>query len=658
MSGSFATTAVWGLIVLSSFTGWGGALAACLFRKRQIDIGLSTAWGMAFTVVIGGPALLFNLASREVLIAFVVLGCVLALSQLARALPSSIDIAVLTARWKARPGSALLLGVCVGAALLQYVFSVCNLRFNPNDDFVAYFPFARQILEQGTLFDPFSTRRALSFGGHSLLHAIVLAGSASYRLHMLDQGICVLIAVLLVIGSRKEAGSTEAGRFELCALLAVLLLLTLPDIRVNTHSEMSGVVLFYGLYRTLIWLVEAHDDRSAVANAAVVALLASAICTLRSNYIAACLPMIALSYAHFVWIGDGMRRQRLREALWATGFVVVFLVCWMTLSYRSSGTPLFPILQGHFNDSFTILQRPGQWQEQLADFVRTVMKNRLMPTFPLLFLASALLPDRAARRPLRSLFLGGAIAWVMLVHTIASDVPSAERYVYGFLVTGAIAATTGIAFSSDAATGWRATAVRVGRTMAAAGALGQLVLVGAVAVNTHEAMVRTVMVLARVPIRAPELMPLAARYRVLQSQVPEGASLLIMVDHPFLFDFKRNDIFNVDTAAAVSPPPGFPYFRGPDAVATYLRGQSIRYLVFVRPEQSISLYRRDHWKGLRNDPESIWHPQAAFYLDVFDNFENLASSRLHLYDDGTFVLLDLEQPHAIKPIVRRPRLQM
>lgn len=636
MSVSFATTAAWGIVVLAAFVGWGGALGSWLFGQRRIDAGLRAAWGMALTILAGGIACLFGVGSRGMVFTFVALGCGLALVELFRS-PPRFDASAIAAHWKEHPGSALLICLCIAVALLQYLASICNLHFNPNDDFIAYFPFAEQILETGTLFDPFSTRRVMSFGGHSFLHAVVLAGSASYRLHMLDQGICLLVTALLILGSRTK------GRSGLPALLALLVLLTLPDIRINTYSELSGVALFYALYRTLMWLDEREGEDRTVASAIVVALVASAICTLRSNYMAVCVPMVALSYAHLFWKGGTARRQRVREAAIAALLSFAFLAPWMLMSYRSSGTPLFPILRGHFNDAFPMLQNAANWHRQLSDLVATVTHQRLIPTFPLLFIAGVLLPDRGPRKPLHTLLLSGVIGWVLLVHTLASDVPSFERYVYGFLVAGAIAVTTRISMHGNESSGARHKITQVGRTLAAAAALGQLFLMSSPAIINHEMLLARITVLPRLPILDPHAMPVAASYRALQSRVPPHAPLLVMVDFPFLFDFVRNDIYNIDTAAAVSPPPGFPYFRGPEAIADYLRGQPIRYLTFVRPQQSFSLYRRDSWEGQNKDPQAFWHAQAPVYLDLFDNLEKLALSRKRLYDDGALVLLDLAQ---------------
>jgi len=251
-------TAVWGVLILAAFVGWGGEIGARLFGRPPADVGLRAAWGMALAILVGGLACLFTLASRGMIFAFVAAGIVLGCVRWLRDREQSrFDVSAAIAHGKAYPGSSLLLLLCASAALLQYVGSLCDLRFNPNDDFIAYFPFAKQILQQGTLFDPFSTRRAMSFGGQSFLHAMVLAGSPGFRLHLFDQGICLLIAALLVVGDRREGVPLWPSR------LALLLLLTFPNIFANTYPEMSGVVVFYGLYRTLIWLDEREKESGA-----------------------------------------------------------------------------------------------------------------------------------------------------------------------------------------------------------------------------------------------------------------------------------------------------------------------------------------------------------------------------------------------------------
>jgi hypothetical protein len=485
---------------------------------------------------------------------------------------------------------------------------------------------------------------------------MVLAGSPGFRLHLFDQGICLLLGALLVAGERK------AGRPLWPILLALLLLITLPDIRANTYPQMSGVVVFYGLYRTMLWLDGLEGDRRPLASATLIALMATAACTLRSNYIAVAVPMVAFSYAFQIWRAGDARRQRLRETAYATALGIVFMAPWMIMSWQSSGTPLFPILSGHFNHAFPMLQNPRNWSQQFADLVDTVTQNRMLRTFPLLFLAGLLLPDRGARRPLYTLMLAGLVGWVLLVHTLASDAPSFERYVYGFLVAAALAVITRCAMECGSRSyRFRMSTYKSGgcghrtpKILVIGAVLIQLVVVGGDALSTHADIIRNAPAIAMLTIQSPDTTPRGQQHRALQMRVPPGEPLLVMVDYPFMFDFARNDIYNMDTAAAVSPPPGFPYFKGPEAVAQYLRDQNIRYLAFVRPERAMSLFNREVWERQAREPHPLWRAQAPVYLDIFDNFAALAATRKHLYDDADLVLLDLAQPATSAAATRPP----
>ena len=649
MTGSFFATAVWGLAVFVSFLGWGSALGKWLFRERHVDAGLCGAWGMSFAVFVGGVACLLNVASKGLVFAFVGLGLVFAGIRFIkdRVRRSLRDVA---AGWGG-PAALTLVSLCILGAFVQYLASIGNVRFQVNDDLIAYFPFAKQILQQGTLFDPFSTRRVMSFGGQSFLHAIVLAGCPGFRLHMLDQGICMLLAVFLVIGSRKE------GRPGWPVLLALLLLITMPQVWINTYPEVSGVVVFYGLYRTMVWLDERNREGGALPAAAIVSLLATAACALRSNYIATAIPMVGISYICLIWRDRDARMLRLREAGYAAGFGVLFLAPWMVMSYISSGTPLFPILHGHFNDAFPMLQEPTNFSQQWADLMGTVKENNVMRAFPLAVLAGFLLPDRGARKPLRALLICGVLGWVLLIAALASNIPAFLRYVYAFIVAGALAVTTAIAIPVDGLSNVRRTLARIGQTAAVAAALVQLYLVGLEGVTRHRWDFDRLLIQAQIPIRPPEYSPNYPHYRAVQELVSPDQPILVMVDLPFMFDFSRNAIYNVDTAAAVSPPPGFPYFKGPEAVAGYLRQQSIRHVAFTRPEYAMNLFRRDVWEKEKRLRAPLWSEQAPYYLDIFDNFAKLTESRRVLYDDGGLVLIDLAQPAARSAAASRPRAQ-
>lgn len=630
MSISFLRIALWGLAVLISFIGWGSELEARLFGSRTADAGLRAVWGMAFMLFICGIGGLFRIFNQPVIVIVVVAGVILAGVDAVR---RTRDRDLLK-KWGGIVGLSLLALFATGAFLL-YLASILDLRFNPNDDYIAYFPFVRQIIQQGTLFDPFSTRRVMAFGGQSFLQALVLSGAPYYRLHVFDEGICLLITALLIIGSKKRDGSA------LPPLLALMLLVAVPTIRLNSSPEVSGVALFYGLFRTFQWLDERTDSSRRIASAAIASLVAIAACTLRSNFVAVAVPMVACSYAlRFAW-SRGQRAEVAREGGWSALFGFVFLLPWMIMSFQSSGTPLFPLIRGHLNPAFWMLQDPKNWHDQWAALTGTVRENEFLKLFPLFVIGALIVRDDGARKPLRSLVLAALLGYVMLVFTLASDVPSFLRYVYGFVVPVALAAIT--ACTARFERGRRTEIVVI------LAALIQLALLIDYAHYRIRDAYRAVVHMASMPIPTLEQSAAWAHYQALQARVPPGERLLVMVDLPFMLDYTRNTIYNIDSAAAVSPPPGFPYFQGPDRVAQYLRSQGIRWVAFVRPERAMELYSWGFWAYQMRTPGAFWRAHARIYLDLFENFGSLAATHGRDYDDGSMLLIDLSRPAGKLP---------
>ncbi|MHC4740230.1 MAG: hypothetical protein ACYS9Y_15075, partial [Planctomycetota bacterium] len=44
----------WGIVILLALTGWGGVVNRVLFPKYRIDWGQKAAWGIAFSLFVGG----------------------------------------------------------------------------------------------------------------------------------------------------------------------------------------------------------------------------------------------------------------------------------------------------------------------------------------------------------------------------------------------------------------------------------------------------------------------------------------------------------------------------------------------------------------------------------------------------------------------------
>ena len=74
---SFGFAIAWGLVLFVSFAGWGATLGRALWKKTEGDLGEQVAWGIAWSVIVGGFANFFHLISREGLILFVGAGFLL-----------------------------------------------------------------------------------------------------------------------------------------------------------------------------------------------------------------------------------------------------------------------------------------------------------------------------------------------------------------------------------------------------------------------------------------------------------------------------------------------------------------------------------------------------------------------------------------------------
>src|SRR5262249_34359802 len=103
----------------------------------------------------------------------------------------------------------------------------------------------------------------------------------------------------------------------------------------------------------------------------------------------------------------------------------------------------------------------------------------------------------------------------------------------------------------------------------------------------------------------------------------------------------------IDLPGNVSPPPGMS-FAADDTLVAYLTARGVRFVAFVKSEQSKGPYRRWMWEGMIGSP--LWSAAAPRYLQAFSRFESLPASHARLYDDGEMVLVDLGAAQRCPPI--------
>jgi hypothetical protein len=618
----------WLAAITFALSGWGW-LVVRAGRLDDADFGLRAVWGIAAVLAASGLLVALGLCTKPALLILVGIGLA-AFGWREWVTPEPV--------WHhARAGGRQLrahpvAGMCalvLGAAVLVHVIgAVAQLDRNPYDDDIAYTPLVKRLLSTGDLVEPFSFRRLASYGGQTLLQALLGARGSLVSVHTLDRGLCFALVALLSVGHARAA---RVRSFWLAIVILVLVLT--PELAINTASCWSGVACFYALYRTLA--LTASTRQLAVA-----ALVAAATCTLRMNYIAVVVPYLVVVFVSRARAGswrDELRRWRLAFAVGAAA-----LLPWCAAAVVSSRTFLYPLVEGTWNHGLELQPVGWSWVDRLAFVAQSCIDTEPIIVMPLLFPLLVLASDRRPGRPLSALVLAATFGFVYLGYSFASsDTWSIWRYAFAY----ALPAVLGLALDAASDSG----PVQLP-------SLARWVLLAALAVQlafgrtgVAERHVRIFHDIAAARYDAPETAIQARRYTSMQAVVPPGERLAVLVDEPAYLDFARNRIANLDTPGFASPAPQWPSFEGADAVRAYLLETGVRYLAFVRGDRSRSYYRRELWlKRLFNDNE-FFERMSAYLVDAIDTMGALATSSQVLYDQDGLVVLDLEAAHVDAP---------
>jgi hypothetical protein len=633
---------LWALVMLASFAGWGSLLDRSLFARRA-DLGLRMLWGASGVLFVGGIASATSLVSRG-LIMILLLGGVLSLAFHA-VRERDVNLASLRFAIRAlrRNGlvTTMLIAVLLGV-LIRAVGGAADVSTNPYDDDVAYLPMIKRLVQTGTLIEPFSFRRLSTLGGTTFFQAL-LTPHVSYRhINTFDRGVCVALIAALIVFFRSE--KRRPPLFVTALVLGFVV--CLKNTSINTAAHYAGVAFFLGTFRTLAWM---RDDDPLTAKAIPLALVAAATCTLRQNYLSVPVTMIAVSYAYRAFATSARARpwsERLREPLVVAAASFVALLPWFVLAYRSNHTFLFPLQNGTYRSALELQSRTSTGLDELRFLVSVALENEPIKALGVIALAGALVREDHPYKPLKSLWIASALGLVILSHAFTlSDPADLGRYLYGFFAALAIATLLTISVAPLAR--GAAARTRVAAALAVGAILVQLPETRDKASSELAKLVRSVdEERRRPPVTIDTIEGESFAYAELQSEVPPGEAVAVMVDKGYLLDFSRNRIFNIDMPGFASLEPDMPFFRGSEPVAQYFLAHGIRYLMFVRPEFSQYLYQRSFWFDRMFAEEEIWRLVAPYFVDIIDSFTALSRSRRVMKEIGGIVVLDLATPKA------------
>lgn len=632
-------TAVWSVLNLVAYAGW-GSLVLLAVGARRVDLGLRVAWGMGLVCFLGGALMVPALMTRTMAFVVVEIGLGLACVALVReraAVGRRIRFATRLVR--RQPGLAVASLVIVGLVALPCLGAIADWHTNPYDDDIAYLPLLKKLADTGTILEPFSFRRLSAYGGQTLFLELVNLRAAVSQSHAFDRCVCFLVVVLLVIGHRSRG---QRPSWLVVASLLVMLVL-LPSTTINTGSYWSGVAVYLGLYRTLVWADE--GDRAAWRSALPIALVAACGCTLRQNYLAVSVFVVALSCAVMVLRARGPFVRRLVEPGVIAGFTAVALLPWMIVSWQSSRTFLFPILLGTFNPNLELKASAWNIIREIAFQCDVALQGLPLKTLPFFLLAALFTKERpSTRAPLLAVTLGSIGAFWFLVHSFSqSDAGNIGRYAFGFMAPVAIA----VALS----TGRMRLARRSDPRLVPAG-IALFAILGQILVLSRDDIQKDwtlkfhnienqAFAASRVRESEP---PEHGIYLRLQEAVPAGERIAVLVDEPFYLDYARNPIWNLDMPGYASLAPGMPFFQGSEALEAYYRQIGVRYLMFVIPDASRYHFRREYFLELFVNETELWRTYGPYLVDYLDSETALRKRHRRVALERGIIVIDLGDP--------------
>jgi hypothetical protein len=626
----------WGLLILASFTGWGQLVGRWLISDpsdQELGWGLTAAWGMSVFLILAGPLIMFSIFSIVFLSLFLGAGLVLAVWQMC------LRGIVLAGVWPRHWGLRILFVGLFLLVALTYAGAVAMHIYNPYDDFSAYFPFSKMLLDRGTLYDPFNFRILGALGGQQTLSTLLVAFLPWKYAHLLDMG----IAALIVIGLTQDMARGVDSKAWIGRLFLVALALTFPMPRYNTASELTGVVLFLALLRS--FEVVAAKQTSGWRAALLLGGVMTATSTLRCHnlFVVALLGMGFTAWRWWEMKKD--RREVIRESLLTLVATIALLIPWWVVAYGAAGSFLYPLFKGTQRPDFD----PFSSHLALSDTLQFIGGFFTSTSYLLLFVPICFLEPGRQRRLM--IVLGGLLLFItaaFLSRFTSAMYSDLSRYLFPM----------GLAFglyTTGLVTRQLATAAPKQRPLS-----GELRAVAAVILTScllffqcfsfWDASFQNMTLIqmavdARNPIMSfsdPARTDEAEReYREAFALIPTGAKTLIALDYPYLLDYQAHTIFSIDIPGAASPDPGLPYFHGAAPVKDYLLAQGIRYLVHVPFDQGVVVHNRRHQNENLNGPVALSRFYAPYELDLFDNVDHLAKTNRVLYDSPTIRVIDL-----------------
>jgi len=636
--------------VLVSFNGYGRVITKTFATEILGSVGITTVFGFSILLTLSGFVELLHIGSAELLAGYLFLGLLFSLTTggVNRCISASHG---LNQKIRTISRGKIIAFAIASIYLLIYVVNRIDIPFNVNDDYDAYFIFAKRILEEGFQGgDPYNVRSIeQGFGAGSYLNALFLVFTPLQHIRIAEAGTGTILLILLVLDHIKLYGN---GFWKILGAVMIACLVAGRAPIVNVSPMISGCALAYGI---LLYCFKS-DFNCAPVRSAFLGLLLASFVLLKGNFlvsavvIAATYYLTRLIYVRKSWI--------FFEAIVTLITMLVCLAPWMVSNLSFSGTAFYPILGLGVvkTGSFGIVD-----QETFIGAVfgfRSYYALMLMAWLATLYFVR----DRYFRIFSGILILLTVTATVLLALTPAGIL----RYVYILLVIP-------IAFLGVSLLGVVNGKIKLwlDSFMAKYSRVLLAIVIMFITVKAYQAIEgnggvenrksiagiklhSNVKAFQEINVNSPQFPYQRTRIEKLQESIPARAAILLRVDMPFLFNFSRNRIYVMDWPGAAGPSPGTPYLGKPEDLAHYLRLNKIRYVAYSYGNEAFHS-RKDYTDRLQHPSAWIRNLTVRTFA-VQDQLTQLARDYKVLYDNGNDFVVDLCEKNISNTQLVCPRL--
>ncbi len=629
----FVGAILWSVLLLLSIAGFGSLLLRLTGLRRASFATAATA-GFGLALLLGGLLNLRGLIAAPVLYGFLALGLLAgALGWFDRGPAEAAGTGPIAQASQSSWAAKSLFTIFALMFALRLGASVHTPYYQISDDYNFYLASpVKMLATHHFAADPFSERRIMSsLGGNNFLEVLVLSALPVEDVQMADRAVGLLLTALLAFQLARQFSLTRTQTAALAALVLIM-----PQLQFNLTFVILPAALFLGM-------VSIAADSGPLARrpwlqALLLGMTAGGIGTIKSTYIV---------HGVLFFLAFAMLEARRRglvagvQALAVAGLGCLLVMApWMIANHQASATWFYPSLgQGFHYSRYKLYPPPGNYD------LRIVMKKVLPFNAPMVAIALAIWiwgrRDAASRS---AMLLAIAAAAASILVGVATGGDSVRRYNYPCILP-AILLTYAVFASRANASAATALPSRRWRLAEYASAAFIVLVALSVGLNTFTYEYGWYLRAFRASltdfrITSPEV---RSEYAALQTAIPRDGTVLETLAYAFLLDYQQHRIYMADVPGGASLPPGWPARQSGETLAAYLRARGIRYLAYSYHD-GVELNDEAAAYTMRDPHATQWiHSENALQLDAHHQYEELAQTRRHLFDDGKLFVLDLDQ---------------